>query len=56
MNADIRAAMATSGPSRPLTNPLVNQYTFQTPTQSFTRRRPSVSTTSHPEHRLRRGR
>jgi hypothetical protein len=35
MNADIRAAMATSGTVAPLSNPLVNQYTFQTPTQSF---------------------
>src|SRR3954470_10113615 len=35
MNADIRAAMATSGTIAPLSNPLVNQYTFQTPTQSF---------------------
>ena len=36
MNADIRAAMATSGgTTTPLSNPLVNQYTFQTPTQSF---------------------
>jgi hypothetical protein len=34
-NADIRAAMATSGTIAPLSNPLVNQYTFQTPTQSF---------------------
>jgi hypothetical protein len=32
---DIRAAMATSGTVAPLSNPLVNQYTFQTPTQSF---------------------
>src|SRR3954470_661752 len=35
MNADIRAAMATSGTIAPLSNPLVNQYTFQTPTQNF---------------------
>ena len=33
--SDIRAAMATTGTISPLTNPLVNQYTFQTPTQSF---------------------
>jgi hypothetical protein len=35
VNADIRAAMATAGTITPLSNPLVNQYTFQTPTQTF---------------------
>jgi hypothetical protein len=35
VQSDIRAAMATTGSISPLSNPLVNQYTFQTPTQSF---------------------
>ncbi len=33
--SDIRAATSGGGTLTPLSNPLVNQYTFQTPTQSF---------------------